>query len=529
MLSHPSVPVIESTLGPTMEQKNLGISTNNIPIGDSKEYNIQLIRSVNRFVNRVRWKIFYLFNPKAKGTRKESYGLKSQKAAPRSDKYLKEFEKELHRLVKEVKHRDRWDIKSDFLNELDRKVKVIKGSNKVLVAADKSSNYYLMSKEHHDQLLLKAIHKDYKKAPEGKEAQVNKDTKAISDKLEISDRVFKLELKQSVITVKDHKPEFLNHTQTRLINPTKNHLGRVSKVKLEELNTKVRSKAGLIQWKNTDTTISWFKALEEKQTLSFLQFDIDSYYPSISPELLDRALNWASDLVTISQADRELFHVTKDSLLFDRGTAWVKKGDKSFDVSMGSWDGAETCDLVGLFLLSQLKHLPATLGLYRDDGLGVSSLKPKENEALKKQISDVFKANGLGITISVNKKAVSFLNLTINLSDASFRDFSKENHVPLYVHKESNHPPAVTKCIVKGVGQRLSANSSSQEMFDAAKGLYQEQLKKAGYNEELKFEPREEGTRRRRRRKRDICWFNPPMSTASPTTHPACSKTSAWV
>ena len=511
MLSHPSVPVMESTLGPAMEQRNMGVSTNNIPISDSKEYNIQLIRSVNRFINRVRWKIFFLFDPKAKGMRKERFGLRSQRAAPKSPHYLKEFENELHRLVKEVKHRDRKNIQSDFLKEIDKKVKVIKSSKKVLVGADKSSNYYLMSKEHHNNLLMKAINKDYKKAPEGKADQVNKDAKAISDNLEISDRVFKLEMKQSVITVKDHKPDFLNHTQTRLINPTKNHLGRVSKVKLEELNTKVRSKAGLIQWKNTDTTISWFKALEEKQTLSFLQFDIDSYYPSISPELLDRALNWASDLVTISQADRELFHVTKDSLLFDRGTAWVKKGDKSFDVSMGSWDGAETCDLVGLFLLSQLKHLPANLGLYRDDGLGVSSLKPKENEALKKQISDVFKANGLGITISVNKKAVSFLNLTINLSDASFRDFSKENHVPLYVHKESNHPPAVTKCIVKGVGQRLSANSSSQEMFDAAKGLYQEQLKKAGYNEELKFEPREEGTRRRRRRKRDICWFNPPF------------------
>ena len=144
--------------------------------------------------------------------------------------------------------------------------------------------------------------------------------------------------------------------------------------------------------------------------------------------------------------------------------------------------------------------------------ISVSGLKPKENEALKKQISDVFKANGLGITISVNKRAVSFLNVTFNLPDASFRDFSKENHVPLYVHKESNHPPAVTKCIVKGVGQRLSANSSSQEMFDAAKGMYQEQLLKAGYTEELKFEPRaEEGSSKRRRRKRDICWFNPPF------------------
>ena len=46
----------------------------------------------------------------------------------------------------------------------------------------------------------------------------------------------------------------------------------------------------------------------------------------------------------------------------------------------------------------------------------------------------------------------------------------------------------MTKCIVKGVGQRLSA----METFDATKGMDQEQLNKAGYTEELKFEPREE-------------------------------------
>ena len=368
-----------------------------------------------------------------------------------------------------------------------------------------------MSKEHHAKLLLKAINKDYRKAPEGKVDEVNKGAKTLSDNLEISDKVFKLELKQSVITIKDHKPDYMNATQTRLINPTKSHLGKVAKIKLEELNKKVRAKTGLVQWKNTDSTISWFKNLEEKNTLTFLQFDIDSYYPSITAELLDRALDWASDLVTINQEDRELLHQTKDSLLYDRGTVWVKKGE-SFDVTMGSWDGAETCDLVGLFLLSQLTHLPVKLGLYRDDALGVSTLKAKENEALKKQISDIFKANGLGITIEVNKKIVSFLNVTLNLSNATYRDFCKDNHVPLYVHRESNHPPAVTKCIASGVSQRLSANSSSKEMFDSAKGMYQEQLAKAGYTEELKYEPREEGGRRRRRRKKkDINWFNPPF------------------
>ena len=103
------------------------------------------------------------------------------------------MEKELHRMVKEVKHRDRKSIQSDFLDELDKKVKYIKSSEKVFVAADKSPNFYGMSKEHHNQLLLKAINKDYKKAPEEKENKVNKAAKALSDNLEISDRVFKLE------------------------------------------------------------------------------------------------------------------------------------------------------------------------------------------------------------------------------------------------------------------------------------------------------------------------------------------------
>ena len=38
---------------------------------------------------------------------------------------------------------------------------------------------------------------------------------------------------------------------------------------------------------------------------------------------------------------------------------------------MGSYDGAETCELVGSYLLSQLPET-IDLGLYRDDGLGIS-------------------------------------------------------------------------------------------------------------------------------------------------------------
>jgi len=40
-----------------------------------------------------------------------------------------------------------------------------------------------------------------------------------------------------------------------------------------------------------------------------------------------------------------------------------------FDVTMGSHDGAERCELVGLFLLSTTSNkFRANIGLYRDDG-----------------------------------------------------------------------------------------------------------------------------------------------------------------
>ena len=42
------------------------------------------------------------------------------------------------------------------------------------------------------------------------------------------------------------------------------------------------------------------------------------------------------------------------------------------------------------------------LGLYRDDGLGVSSSTPRQIENSKKKICELFKKHGLSITISAN-------------------------------------------------------------------------------------------------------------------------------
>ena len=62
----------------------------------------------------------------------------------------------------------------------------------------------------------------------------------------------------------------------------------------------------------------------------------------------------------------------RKSLLVDNETAWTKKNHSNmFDVTMGSFDGAEVYELIGLFLLDNLsdKYGKNDVGLYRDDGL----------------------------------------------------------------------------------------------------------------------------------------------------------------
>ena len=57
------------------------------------------------------------------------------------------------------------------------------------------------------------------------------------------------------------------------------------------------------------------------------------------------------------------------------------KKDGLFDVTMGAYDGAEVCELVGTFLLDKIseKYEKNNIGLYRDDGLSVFKTKAALN------------------------------------------------------------------------------------------------------------------------------------------------------
>ena len=69
--------------------------------------------------------------------------------------------------------------------------------------------------------------------------------------------------------------------------------------------------------------------------------------------------------MAIKAKDREtIFHARK-SVLHKEGKPWIKKQSNNFDATMGSYDGAEVCELIGIFLLSLIgnKYNPSNIGL----------------------------------------------------------------------------------------------------------------------------------------------------------------------
>ena len=166
---------------------------------------------------------------------------------------------------------------------------------------------------------------------------------------------------------------------------------------------------------------------------------------------------------------------------------WAKKGQKSFDVTMGSFDGAEVAELVGLLLLKHIQPLLPSAGLYRDDGLAVSDKSGPQLARLEKDLLKVFKDFGFKITVEVNIKRTDFLDLILDLNKGRHGPFRKENDTPMYVHKMSNHPPTIIKALPKMISSRLSSISSTEDEFKAEAPLYQKALGEAGYSDILEF------------------------------------------
>ena len=112
---------------------------------------------------------------------------------------------------------------------------------------------------------------------------------------------------------------------------------------------------------------------------------------------------------------------------------------------MGSFDEAEVCELVGLYLLDQPAEIlgKENVGLLRDDGLAViKSGSGPAIERTRKKITKLFQHN-LQITSECNLKRTNFLDVCFDLENGTYCPYRKPNDAPLYINTKSNHPPII--------------------------------------------------------------------------------------
>ncbi|XP_067940300.1 uncharacterized protein [Watersipora subatra] len=158
---------------------------------------------------------------------------------------------------------------------------------------------------------------------------------------------------------------------------------------LENIIQQVKKVTNANLWQNTNSVLQRFdnnnkSTTSYKSNHSFIMFDVVEFYPSITKELLLTALHYASEYIKISPDEMNIILQAKFSILVHNNDAWYKKGISTFDVTMGSHDGAETCEIVGLFLLNQIKkQFEGNYRLYRDDGFGIISGTTREIDNTK--------------------------------------------------------------------------------------------------------------------------------------------------
>ena len=109
-------------------------------------------------------------------------------------------------------------------------------------------------------------------------------------------------------------------------------------------------------------------------------------------------------------------------------------------------------------------------------------------------------------------KIVNYLDVTFDLTKASYYPYRKPNNQPLYINTKSNHPPNIIKQLPASINRRISNNSCNEHEFDKAKPIYDTALKDSGYTDTLTYISNKQQTRPRRNRQRNIIWYNPPFS-----------------
>ena len=244
-----------------MESTRSGHSTKDVPLPSEKDYKRTLIEKTEHLYRRMRWKAFFYLNPSTDRSQKETFGFTPRNSPPQIQA-MQDFEKRLLNMIEKIKFRT---INCKFQHKLSSDIQEnIMKSDKLLVPADKTSNFYKMDTQYND-LLQKNITKTYKKVTPDTADSIELKAKDIVKKLQLDSRINTTAKREAFITLKDHKPNFANNPTCRLINPAKSEIGKISKQLLDRINTALVSKMKLNQWKNTKAVLTWFTGIQHKR------------------------------------------------------------------------------------------------------------------------------------------------------------------------------------------------------------------------------------------------------------------------
>ena len=149
---------------------------------------------------------------------------------------------------------------------------------------------------------------------------------------------------------------------------------------------------------------------------------------------------------------------------------------------MGSFDGAELCELIGIYIQSLLTDwieliTKENIGLYRNDALILlRNINSQQTNRLRKRIIKKFQSIGFKIEIATNLQEVDFLDVTFNLINDTYRPYKNPNVNLTYINTSSNQPPNIIKQLTKTMSKQLSRYSSSIGIFNSSKLEYEDAL-----------------------------------------------------
>ena len=110
---------------------------------------------------------------------------------------------------------------------------------------------------------------------------------------------------------------------------------------------------------------------------------------------------------------------------------------------------------------------------------------------------------------------MDFLEVTFDLVNEIYKPYHKPNNRPLYINKHSNYTPNILQQLPKSIEKRISETSSNIDLFNRSIKIYNDALHESNFKETLQFvipATYNNDENQKRKRKRNIIWFNPPYS-----------------